>query len=159
MTGKEMNMEKENVLGTMPIPKLLMKFAVPSVISMLVNSIYNLVDQIFIGQGVGYHTPGEKGKEVSTIGGFCDLRYDLNDTWAFAIGHGFDNPTDSEAENTHGSAYGILNNQRSYVDAFYQLNANLHFGLEYAYLRTKWAEDDGDTAPDHRIQFTAFYDF
>ena len=115
--------------------------------------------QAGVGQGVGYHTPGEKGKEVSTIGGFCDLRYDLNDTWAFAIGHGFDNPTDSEAENTHGSAYGILNNQRSYVDAFYQLNANLHFGLEYAYLRTKWAEGDGDTAPDHRIQFTAFYDF
>lgn len=47
-------MEKENILGTLPIPKLLLKFAVPSVISMLVNSIYNLVDQIFIGQGVGY---------------------------------------------------------------------------------------------------------
>lgn len=44
----------ENILGTQPIPKLLLKFAVPSVISMLVNSIYNLVDQIFIGQGVGY---------------------------------------------------------------------------------------------------------
>ncbi len=44
----------ENILGTKPIPELLLKFAVPSVISMLVNSIYNLVDQIFIGQGVGY---------------------------------------------------------------------------------------------------------
>ncbi len=44
----------ENILGTKPIPELLLKFAVPSVVSMLVNSIYNLVDQIFIGQGVGY---------------------------------------------------------------------------------------------------------
>lgn len=44
----------ENILGTRPIPELLVKFAVPSVISMMVNSIYNLVDQIFIGQGVGY---------------------------------------------------------------------------------------------------------
>ncbi len=39
---------------TQPIGKLLVKFAVPSVISLVVNSIYNLVDQIFIGQGVGY---------------------------------------------------------------------------------------------------------
>ena len=45
---------ENNIMGTAPIPKLLAKFAIPSVISMLVNSIYNLVDQIFIGQGVGY---------------------------------------------------------------------------------------------------------
>ena len=31
-----------------------MRFAIPSVISMLVNALYNIVDQIFIGQGVGY---------------------------------------------------------------------------------------------------------
>ena len=31
-----------------------MKFAVPCVISLLVNSLYNIVDQIFIGWGVGY---------------------------------------------------------------------------------------------------------
>lgn len=46
--------EENNIMGTAPIPKLLTKFAIPSVISMLVNSIYNMVDQIFIGQGVGY---------------------------------------------------------------------------------------------------------
>ena len=44
----------ENIMGIAPIPSLLAKFAIPSVISMVVNSIYNLVDQIFIGQGVGY---------------------------------------------------------------------------------------------------------
>ncbi|MFA0815117.1 MAG: MATE family efflux transporter [Anaerofustis sp.] len=43
-----------NPLGYEKIPTLIRKFAVPSVISMLVNSIYNIVDQIFIGQGVGY---------------------------------------------------------------------------------------------------------
>jgi len=43
-----------NILGTRPIPKLLLKFALPSIISMLVNSIYNIVDQIFIGQRIGY---------------------------------------------------------------------------------------------------------
>lgn len=34
--------------------KLLLSFSVPCVISMLINSLYNIVDQIFIGQGVGY---------------------------------------------------------------------------------------------------------
>lgn len=47
-------MEKENILGTEKIGKLLAKFAIPGIISMVVNSLYNIVDQIFIGQGVGY---------------------------------------------------------------------------------------------------------
>lgn len=48
-------MEKEeNILGTEKIGKLLLIFAIPCVISMVVNSIYNMVDQIFIGWGVGY---------------------------------------------------------------------------------------------------------
>lgn len=41
-------------LGKGDIKKLLFTFSIPCIISMLVNSIYNLVDQIFIGQGVGY---------------------------------------------------------------------------------------------------------
>ena len=44
----------DNPMGYEPVGKLLKKFAVPSVIAMLVNSLYNIVDQIFIGQGVGY---------------------------------------------------------------------------------------------------------
>ncbi|WP_333677024.1 MATE family efflux transporter, partial [Muricomes intestini] len=47
-------MEKtNNTLATEPIGKLIRKFAVPAVVSMLVSSMYNIVDQIFIGQGVG----------------------------------------------------------------------------------------------------------
>lgn len=37
-----------------PVGKLLLKFSIPCIISMVVNSIYNIVDQIFIGWGVGY---------------------------------------------------------------------------------------------------------
>ncbi|MEG0526233.1 MAG: MATE family efflux transporter [Longicatena sp.] len=44
----------KNPLGYQPIGHLLMKFAIPSVVSMLVNALYNIVDQIFIGLGVGY---------------------------------------------------------------------------------------------------------
>ena len=40
-------------LGKDNINKLLLTFSIPCVISMLINSIYNIVDQIFIGQGVG----------------------------------------------------------------------------------------------------------
>lgn len=50
----EMQRVEENPLGYKPIPKLLFSFAVPAVIANVVNSLYNIVDQIFIGQGVGY---------------------------------------------------------------------------------------------------------
>ena len=40
-------------LGKDKINKLLLNFSIPCVISMLINSIYNIVDQIFIGKGVG----------------------------------------------------------------------------------------------------------
>lgn len=43
-----------NPLGTAPIGKLLPKFAIPSVIAFLVSSLYNIVDQIFIGQGSAF---------------------------------------------------------------------------------------------------------
>ena len=50
-----MNKEQfiKNPLGYEKISKLLTKYAVPSIIAMLVSALYNIVDQIFIGQGVG----------------------------------------------------------------------------------------------------------
>ena len=44
-----------NPLGTEAVSKMLPRFAIPAVISMLVNALYNIVDQIFIGQGVGMY--------------------------------------------------------------------------------------------------------
>lgn len=44
---------KELNLGKDKINKLILSFSIPCVISMLINSIYNIVDQIFIGKGVG----------------------------------------------------------------------------------------------------------
>ena len=46
--------QKSNPLGTEPVGKLLCHFAIPSCISLVVNAIYSMVNQIFIGQGVGY---------------------------------------------------------------------------------------------------------
>lgn len=45
--------QEENILGTEKIGKLIRKFAIPCIISLLVNSLYNIVDQIFIGWKVG----------------------------------------------------------------------------------------------------------
>lgn len=44
---------KENSLGSAPIAQLMVKFAVPSIVAMLVGALYNIIDQLFIGQAVG----------------------------------------------------------------------------------------------------------
>lgn len=46
--------QAQSPFATEPVGRLIVKFAVPSVIALLVNSLYNIVDQIFIGNGVGY---------------------------------------------------------------------------------------------------------
>lgn len=51
------NCKKEKAkdfMSTAPIGKLLLKFALPCVLAMLVSALYNIVDQIFIGQSIGY---------------------------------------------------------------------------------------------------------
>lgn len=45
--------ERSNPLATESVSRLMVKFAVPSIIGMLVSALYNIVDQFFIGQGVG----------------------------------------------------------------------------------------------------------
>ena len=40
-------------LGTQPISKLLRQYAMPAIIAMTASSLYNMVDSIYIGQGVG----------------------------------------------------------------------------------------------------------
>ncbi len=127
---------------------------------------FTLTGQLFAGENLGGVQGGigqtvafrdgdmsRKGREVSTVGGFVDLKYELNDTWSFALGYGFDDPTDSEARDAEDRTY----NARAYFDVFYRFNEQLHFGLEYARLQTKYYED-GD-ADDDRFQFTAYYDF
>jgi len=51
---KRNDLKHLNPMENEKISKLLVKFAIPSVVSMVVNALYNIVDQIFIGQGVGY---------------------------------------------------------------------------------------------------------
>lgn len=46
-------MEHSKQLGEAKIGKLILKFSIPAIIGMLVNALYNVVDRIFVGQGVG----------------------------------------------------------------------------------------------------------
>lgn len=46
--------EPKSQFATEPVGRLIVKFAIPCVISLVVNALYNIVDQIFIGWGVGY---------------------------------------------------------------------------------------------------------
>ena len=48
-----MNEQKTNPLGTEKISSLLLRFAIPSIIAMVVSALYNMVDQFFIGRSVG----------------------------------------------------------------------------------------------------------
>ena len=41
------------LMGTAPIPRLILRFALPSMVGLLANALYNIVDRIFIGHYVG----------------------------------------------------------------------------------------------------------
>lgn len=55
--------QKENILGTEPIGRLLLKFSIPTAMTLMVNCLYNIVDQIFIGHAVGI--PGVAATNVT----------------------------------------------------------------------------------------------
>ena len=52
----------DNPLGVQPVGRLLRKFAIPSIVAMLVGALYNMVDQIFIG-----HSIGELGNAATNV--------------------------------------------------------------------------------------------
>lgn len=47
-------MENSHYLGTQKVGKLLRQFAIPCICSLIISCLYNIVDQIFVGNGVGY---------------------------------------------------------------------------------------------------------
>lgn len=50
---QDSNNQKTLELGTRPVGRLLVEYALPAIIAMTASSLYNMVDSIFIGQGVG----------------------------------------------------------------------------------------------------------
>ena len=47
-------MQENNYLGKERVGKLLLQFAIPSTLARVIMCLYNIVDQIFVGNGIGY---------------------------------------------------------------------------------------------------------
>lgn len=52
--GERIAMQNNAYLGTEKVGKLLKKFAIPCIFSLIISCLYNIVDQIFVGNGLGY---------------------------------------------------------------------------------------------------------
>ena len=49
----ENTQKTKSPLETEPLSRLLLRYSVPTTLTLMVNYLYNVVDQIFVGQGVG----------------------------------------------------------------------------------------------------------
>ena len=80
---------KVNPLATEKIERLILKFSIPAIISMLVSSLYNIVDQFFIGQRVGENSHDEFVLSRKRICPLCFFYY--FDIFAYPImGYSFE---------------------------------------------------------------------
>lgn len=97
-----------NPLGVRPLPQLLRSFAIPSVLAMLVSSLYNIVDQIFIGNGVGYlgNAATNVAFPLSTICLSIALLIGVGGAARFnlSLGHG----DRDQAQRTVGAAFSMM---------------------------------------------------
>lgn len=104
----EKNLQQENPLGTRPLGRLLFSLAVPAIIANVVNALYNIVDQIFIGQGVG--TLGNAATSVSfpltTICMAIGLMVGLGSASGFNLALG--RKQEDKARKIAGTAAGML---------------------------------------------------
>ena len=65
----------ETRLGTEPINKLMLSMGIPTLIAQLINLLYNIVDRIYIGQGVGREALTGVGLTLPDY--YTDLRIQL----------------------------------------------------------------------------------
>lgn len=84
-------MENESIMGTTPIPRLIVKTSIPLIISLLVNNLYNLVDSIFVSRvseaaltGISLAAP----LQMIMIALGCGLAVGLNAMVSKAMGEG-----------------------------------------------------------------------
>ena len=98
----------ENPMGYKPIPKLLFSLAIPAMIANLVNSLYSVVDQIFIGQGIGFlgNAATNIAFPLTTISLAIGLLVGLGSAATFSLELGKGNP--EKSRHAVGTAATIL---------------------------------------------------
>ncbi len=98
----------ENPLGTKPLGGLLFSLAMPAIIANVVNAVYNIVDQIFIGQGVGYlgNAATSVAFPLTTICLAIGLMFGLGASSGFNLELGAQD--DEKAKRIAGTAAGTL---------------------------------------------------
>ena len=60
-----MSKNDPHILGKESIGKLLLQYSIPAIIGMTITSIYNIIDSIFIGHGVGWCAPQQGACKLS----------------------------------------------------------------------------------------------
>ena len=100
--------KEQNPLGTRPIPQMLLSLAVPAVIANLVNAVYNIVDQIFIGNKIGYlgNAATNVAFPLTTICMAIGLMVGLGSAAGFNLNLGRKEP--GEAKGVAGTAFTSL---------------------------------------------------
>lgn len=99
---------QENILGTEKIGKLLMKFSVPTVMTLMVNCLYNIVDQIFVGRAVGIDGVAATNVAFPMITISAALALMVGDGCAANISLCLGRKERQEAERTFGNAFVLL---------------------------------------------------
>lgn len=61
-----MSKNDPHILGKESIGKLLLQYSIPAIIGMTITSIYNIIDSIFIGHGVGAMAIARTGYQFSS---------------------------------------------------------------------------------------------
>ena len=105
---EELQVKQENPLGTKPLGRLLLSLAIPAIVANVVNALYNIVDQIFIGRGVG--KLGNAATSISfpltTVCLALGLMFGLGASAGFSLELGRKN--EERAKKIAGSAFGTL---------------------------------------------------
>ena len=79
------SMPKENKMGTMPVKKLIFNMALPLIISMLIQALYNIVDQFFIGNLMIVYIFMGQDDGISTVGFRFAARIIISDGRSFSL--------------------------------------------------------------------------
>lgn len=86
-----------NPLGTVPVLKLIVQFSIPAIINTLINAVYNITDQIFIGHAVGMlgNAATNIAFPITTFLSACALMIGMGTATNFSLNLGADKKKDA----------------------------------------------------------------